>query len=119
RDMPAAAALLAARLDGAGYVVCLRHGQDAGLLADAIRPGRVAAAWADFAAAEIGPGVVRVGDRATLLVGEFDNLHTERAALLASHIAGALLALSPPGGAPPPRPPLGGTTPPTPPPARP
>ena len=115
RDMPAAAALLAARLDGAGYVVCLRHGQDAGLLADAIGPGRVAAAWADFDAAEIGPGVVRVGDRATLLVGEFDNLHTERAALLASHIAGALLALSPPGGPIPPDPPWGSTTPPNPP----
>jgi Asp-tRNA(Asn)/Glu-tRNA(Gln) amidotransferase A subunit family amidase len=118
RDMAAAAALLAARLDGAGYVVCLRHGQDAGLLADAIGPGppaaggqvspaaaggqvspaaaggqvsRVAAAWADFDAAEIGPGVVRLGDRATLLVGEFDNPNTERAGLLASHIPGAQL----------------------------
>ncbi len=91
RDMAAAAALLAARLDGAGYVVCLRHGQDAGLLASAIGPGRVAAAWADFDATELGPGVVRVGDRATLLVGELDNPDTERAGLLASHIAGALL----------------------------
>ncbi len=100
RDMAAAAALLAARLDGAGYVVCLRHGQDAGLLADAIGPGpaaasgqvsRIAAAWADFDATELGPGVVRVGDRATLLVGELDNLDTERAALLASHIRGAQL----------------------------
>ncbi|HEY3647731.1 MAG TPA: amidase family protein [Streptosporangiaceae bacterium] len=91
RDMAAAAALLAARLDGAGYVVCLRHGQDAGLLADAIGPGRVVAAWADFDAAEIGPGVVRVGDRATLVVGELDNLDTERAGLLASHIPGAQL----------------------------
>ena len=91
RDMAAAAALLAARLDGAGYVVCLRHGQDAGLLAHAIGPGRVAAAWADFDAAEIGPGVVRVGDRATLLVGELDNVNTERAGLLASHIPGAQL----------------------------
>jgi Asp-tRNA(Asn)/Glu-tRNA(Gln) amidotransferase A subunit family amidase/ketopantoate reductase len=98
RDMPAAAALLAARLDGAGYVVCLRHGQEAGLLAGAIGPGpaaaggqvsRVAAAWADFDAAEIGPGAVRVGDRATLLVGELDNLDTERTRLLASHIPGA------------------------------
>jgi Asp-tRNA(Asn)/Glu-tRNA(Gln) amidotransferase A subunit family amidase/ketopantoate reductase len=90
-DMPTAAALLAARLDGAGYVVCLRHGQDAGLLADTIGPGRVVAAWADFDATEIGPGVVRAGDRATLLVGEFDNLNTERAGLLASHITGAQL----------------------------
>ena len=109
RDMAAAAALLAARLDGAGYVVCLCHGQDAGLLAGAIGPGpaaaggqvspaaaggqvsRVAAAWADFDATELGPGVVRVGDRATLLVGELDNLDTERAGLLASHIPGAQL----------------------------
>jgi Asp-tRNA(Asn)/Glu-tRNA(Gln) amidotransferase A subunit family amidase len=91
RDMAAAAALLAARLDGAGYVVCLRHGQDAGLLAGAIGPGRVAAAWADFDATEIGPGVVRAGDRATLLVGELDNLDTERTGLLASHIPGAQL----------------------------
>ena len=100
RDMAAAAALLAARLDGAGYVVCLRHGQDAGLLAGVIGPGpaaaggpvsRVAAAWADFDATELGPGVVRVGDRATLLVGELDNLNTERAGLLASHIPGAQL----------------------------
>ena len=41
---------------------------------------RVAAAWADFDATELGPGVVRVGDRATLLVGELDNPNTERAA---------------------------------------
>ena len=34
---------------------------------------------------------MRVGDRATLLVGELDNLDTERAGLLASHIAGAQL----------------------------
>ena len=61
------------------------------MLAGAIGPGRVAAAWADFDAAELGPGVVRVGDRATLLVGELDNLSTERAGLLASHIAGAQL----------------------------
>jgi Asp-tRNA(Asn)/Glu-tRNA(Gln) amidotransferase A subunit family amidase/ketopantoate reductase len=91
RDMAAVAPLLAARLDGAGYVVCLRHGQDAGLLAGALGPGRVAAAWADFDATELGPGVVRVGDRATLLVGELDNLNTERAGLLASHIPGAQL----------------------------
>jgi Asp-tRNA(Asn)/Glu-tRNA(Gln) amidotransferase A subunit family amidase/ketopantoate reductase len=109
RDMAAAAALLAARLYGAGFVVCLRHGQDAGLLADAIGPGpaaaggqvspaaaggqvsRVVAAWADFDATELGPGVVRVGDRATLLVGELDNPNTERAGLLASRIPGAQL----------------------------
>jgi len=91
QDMAAAGAHLAGRLDGAGYVVCLRHGLDAGVLTEAVGPGRVAAAWADFDAAELGPGVVRLGDRATLLVGELDGLDTERAGLLASHIPGAQL----------------------------
>ncbi|HEY7883109.1 MAG TPA: amidase family protein, partial [Streptosporangiaceae bacterium] len=91
QDMAAAGARLAGRLDGAGYVVCLRHGLDAGVLTEAVGPGRVAAAWADFDAAELGPGVVRLGDRAALLVGELDGLDTERAALLASHIPGAQL----------------------------
>jgi Asp-tRNA(Asn)/Glu-tRNA(Gln) amidotransferase A subunit family amidase/ketopantoate reductase len=98
KDLAAAGALLATRLDGAGYVVCLGHGLDAGVLAGAVGPGpaaaggqvsRVAAAWADFDAAEVGPGVVRRGDRATLLVGELDGLSTERTGLLASHIPGA------------------------------
>jgi Asp-tRNA(Asn)/Glu-tRNA(Gln) amidotransferase A subunit family amidase/ketopantoate reductase len=91
QDMAAAGAYLAGRLDGAGYVVCLRHGLDAGVLTEAVGPGRIAAAWADFDAAEIGPGVVRLGDRAALLVGELDGLYTERAGLLASHIPGAQL----------------------------
>jgi Asp-tRNA(Asn)/Glu-tRNA(Gln) amidotransferase A subunit family amidase/ketopantoate reductase len=91
QDMARAAALLAGRLDGAGYVVCLRQGHDASLLAAAVGAGRVAAAWADFDAAEVGPGVVRLGDRVTLLVGELDGLNTERAGLLASHIPGAQL----------------------------
>jgi Asp-tRNA(Asn)/Glu-tRNA(Gln) amidotransferase A subunit family amidase/ketopantoate reductase len=100
QDMAAAGARLAGRLDGAGYVVCLRHGLDAGVLTEAIGPGpaatggqvsRVAAAWADFDAAELGPGVVRLGDRAGLLVGELDGLDTERTGLLASHIPGAQL----------------------------
>jgi Asp-tRNA(Asn)/Glu-tRNA(Gln) amidotransferase A subunit family amidase/ketopantoate reductase len=91
QDMAAAGAQLAGRLDGAGYVVCLRHGLDAGVLTEAIGPGRIAAAWADFDAAEIGPGVVRLGDRAELLVGELDGFYTERAGLLASHIPRAQL----------------------------
>jgi Asp-tRNA(Asn)/Glu-tRNA(Gln) amidotransferase A subunit family amidase/ketopantoate reductase len=100
QDMAAAGAHLAGRLDGAGYVVCLRHGLDAGVLTEAIGPGpaatggqvsRVAAAWADFDVTQHGPGVVRLGDRAALLVGELDGLYTERAGLLASHIPGAQL----------------------------
>ena len=89
QDLAGAAAHLAGRLDGAGYVVCLRHGLDAGVLAGAAGPGRVAAAYAAFDAAELEPGVVRLGDQATLLVGELDGLSTERMRLLASHIPGA------------------------------
>ena len=89
QDMAVAAAHLAGRLDGAGYVVCLRHGLDAGMLAGAAGPGRVVAAYAAFDAAELEPGVVRLGNQATLLVGELDGLSTERMRLLASHIAGA------------------------------
>ena len=89
QDLAVAAAHLAGRLDGAGYVVCLRHGLDAGVLAGAAGPGRVAAAYAAFDAAELEPGVVRLGDQATLLAGELDGLSTERMRLLASHIAGA------------------------------
>jgi 2-dehydropantoate 2-reductase len=91
QDMAAAGAQLAGRLDGAGYVVCLRHGLDAGVLTEAVGPGRVAAAWAGVDAAEVGPGVVRLGDRAAVLVGELDGLYTERAGLFASHIPGAQL----------------------------
>ena len=40
RDLAAAGAHLAGRLDGAGYVVCLRHGLAAGVLAEAVGPGR-------------------------------------------------------------------------------
>jgi Asp-tRNA(Asn)/Glu-tRNA(Gln) amidotransferase A subunit family amidase/predicted dinucleotide-binding enzyme len=103
RDMAGAAAHLAGRLDGAGYLACLRHGLDAGILAGEVGPGRVVAARADLDAAELEPGTVRRGDRTALLVGELDGRRTERVRLLASHIAGAL---SLPGGTIPPRPPL-------------
>jgi Asp-tRNA(Asn)/Glu-tRNA(Gln) amidotransferase A subunit family amidase len=98
RDMAAAAGHLAGRLHGAGYVACLRHGLDAGILADAVgsapaaaggQASRVVAARADFAAAEPGPGVVRLGDHASVLIGELDGRHTERVGLLAAHLAGA------------------------------
>ncbi|HEX5301895.1 MAG TPA: 2-dehydropantoate 2-reductase N-terminal domain-containing protein, partial [Streptosporangiaceae bacterium] len=57
-QLSAAAAILAVRLDGAGYAVCLRHGLDAGILAAAIGPERVAVAAAG---------------RTELLVGELAN----------------------------------------------
>ena len=96
-QLAAAAAILTGRLPGngyggAGYAVCLRHGLDAGILAGAVGPEHVAAAYADLDATEVAPGVVRLGERATLLVGELKNLDTERLSLLASHLPHARLA---------------------------
>jgi Asp-tRNA(Asn)/Glu-tRNA(Gln) amidotransferase A subunit family amidase/ketopantoate reductase len=85
-QLAAAADALAGRLHGAGYAICLRHGLDAEILARAVGPERVAAAYAAFDAIELAPGVVRQGDRTTLLAGEFHNLDSERMGLLASHL---------------------------------
>jgi ketopantoate reductase len=85
-QLTAAAGALARRLQGAGYAICLRHGLDAGILARAVGPQRVAAAYAAFDAIELAPGVVRQGDHTTLLVGELENFDTERIGLLASHL---------------------------------
>jgi Asp-tRNA(Asn)/Glu-tRNA(Gln) amidotransferase A subunit family amidase/ketopantoate reductase len=87
--LAAAAGHLAARLDAAGYVACLRHGLDAGMLAGAVGPGRVVAARVGFAAAETGPGVVRLGGPASVLIGELDGRDTERVGLLAAHLTRA------------------------------
>jgi Asp-tRNA(Asn)/Glu-tRNA(Gln) amidotransferase A subunit family amidase/ketopantoate reductase len=85
-QLAAAAEALAGRLRGGGYAVCLRHALDAAIVAGAVGPERVAAAYAAFDASELQPGVVRRGDRTTLLVGELKNLDTERVNLLASHL---------------------------------
>jgi Asp-tRNA(Asn)/Glu-tRNA(Gln) amidotransferase A subunit family amidase/ketopantoate reductase len=90
-QLTAAAEALAGRLHGdgyhgAGYAICLRHALDAGILTAAVGPQRVAAAYAVFDAIELAPGVVRRGDRTTLLVGDLNNLPTERMGLLASHL---------------------------------
>ncbi|HEU5387918.1 MAG TPA: amidase family protein [Streptosporangiaceae bacterium] len=85
-QLPAAAEILAGRLPGDGCVICLRHGLDAGILAAAVGPERVAAAYADVDAAEVAPGEVRAGVRATLLVGAPQTLHNERASLLTSRL---------------------------------
>src|SRR5690242_13748233 len=82
-QLAAAAEILAGRIHGAGYVICLRHGLDAGILAAAAGPERVAAAYAGIDATEVAPGEVRAGVRATLLVGDFQNLDNERGSLLA------------------------------------
>jgi len=85
----AAAAVLAGRLHGAGYVLSLQDGLNTGILADAVGPGRVVAACVNFGAAVLEPGVVLRGDRATFVVGELDGRRTDRVRILAADIADA------------------------------
>jgi 2-dehydropantoate 2-reductase len=82
----AAAALLAGRLDGGAYAVCLQNGITAGILARAVGPERVVQAVVNFGADMIGPGVVLRGNRATLMIGEPDGSLTDRVRSLASDI---------------------------------
>jgi ketopantoate reductase len=96
-QLPAAAEILAGRLPGDGYVICLRHGLDAGILAAAVGPERVAAVYADVDATEVAPGKVRAGVRATLLAGVPEKLDNERGSLLTSHLPRARLTGNIPG----------------------
>jgi 2-dehydropantoate 2-reductase len=83
---PAAAALLAGRLDGDAYAVCLQNGITAGILARAVGPERVVEAVVNFGADMLEPGVVLRGNRATFMIGEPDGSLTDRVRSLASDI---------------------------------
>jgi 2-dehydropantoate 2-reductase len=85
----AAAAVLAGRLHGAGYVVSVQNGLNAGILADAVGPERVVEACVNFGADVLEPGVVLRGNRATFVVGELDGRRTDRVRSLAADIADA------------------------------
>ena len=85
----AAAAVLAGRLHGAGYVVSLQNGLNAEILADAVGPERVVEACVNFGADVLEPGVVLRGNRATFVVGELDGRRTDRVDSLAADIADA------------------------------
>ena len=84
-----AAAVLAGRLVGDGYVVSLQNGLNAGILAAAVGAGRVVEACVNFGADALEPGVVLRGNRATFVVGEVDGSVTDRVRALAADIAGA------------------------------
>jgi 2-dehydropantoate 2-reductase len=86
---PAAAALLAGRLHGDAYVVCLQNGLTTGILADAVGPERVVAAVVNFGAEMLDPGVVLRGNRAAFMVGELDGGLSGRVRSLAADIADA------------------------------
>jgi 2-dehydropantoate 2-reductase len=85
----AAAAVLAGRLRGDGYVVSLQNGLNAGILGAAVGPGRVVEACVNFGADVLEPGVVLRGNRATFVVGELDGRLTGRVRSLAADIADA------------------------------
>jgi 2-dehydropantoate 2-reductase len=85
----AAAACLAGRMHGDGYVVSLQNGLNADLIADAVGRERVVEAFVNFGADVTGPGVVLRGSRETFMIGELDGTVTERVRSLAEDIADA------------------------------
>jgi Asp-tRNA(Asn)/Glu-tRNA(Gln) amidotransferase A subunit family amidase/ketopantoate reductase len=84
-----AAASLAGRLAGEGYVVSLQNGLNTTVLQDAVGASRVVEACVNFGADVIEPGVVLRGNRATFKVGETDGTITDRVRALAADIADA------------------------------
>jgi 2-dehydropantoate 2-reductase len=87
--VPAAAGLLAGRLQGQGFVVALGNGLPSAALAAAAGPGRVVEAVVNFGADVLEPGVIARGNRATFMIGELDGTLSPRVAALARDIAGA------------------------------
>jgi 2-dehydropantoate 2-reductase len=85
----AAAATVAGRLGGSGYVLSMQNGLNTAVLADAVGPGKVVEACVNFGADVIEPGLVLRGNRATFVVGETDGTITERITSLAADIADA------------------------------
>ncbi len=84
-----AAALVAGRLAGDGFVVSMQNGLNTAVLADAVGADRVVEACVNFGADAIAPGVILRGNRATLMVGETDGSVTDRVRQLAADIADA------------------------------
>ncbi len=85
----AAAATVAGRLKGAGYVVSMQNGLSMAVLVDAVGSDRVVEACVNFGADMLAPGVVLRGNRATLMVGETDGTISDRVTKLADDIADA------------------------------
>ena len=86
---PAAAAVLAGRVHGDGFVVSLQNGLNAGQLAEAVGRSRVVESFVNFGADVIAPGVVLRGSRETFLIGELDGTVSDRVRALAADIADA------------------------------
>ncbi len=85
----AAAAALAGRMRGDGFVVSLQNGLNADQLAEGVGASRVVEAFVNFGADVTEPGVVLRGSRETFVVGEIDGTISDRVRALAADIADA------------------------------
>jgi 2-dehydropantoate 2-reductase len=85
----AAAASLAGRMHGDGFVVSLQNGLNADQLAAVVGPDRVVEAFVNFGADVTGPGVVLRGSRETFVIGETDGTISDRVRAVAADIADA------------------------------
>jgi 2-dehydropantoate 2-reductase len=85
----AAAAALAGRMHGDGFVVSLQNGLNADQLAGAVGRERVVEAFVNFGADVMEPGVVLRGNRGTFMIGELDGTVTDRVRSLAADIVDA------------------------------
>ncbi len=86
---PAAAAVLAGRVHGDGFVVSLQNGLNADQLAEAVGRSRVVEAFVNFGADVMEPGVVLRGSRETFVIGELDGTVSDRVRALCIDIADA------------------------------
>jgi 2-dehydropantoate 2-reductase len=85
----AAAASLAGRLHGDGFVVSLQNGLNAEQLAAVVGPDRVVESFVNTGADVTAPGVVLRGSREPLLIGEIDGTVSDRVKALVADIADA------------------------------
>jgi 2-dehydropantoate 2-reductase len=85
----AAAAVLAERLQGDGFVVSLQNGLMSDVLGSIVGADRVVEAVVNFGADALEPGVVLRGNRATFMIGELDGRLSDRVTALAGDIADA------------------------------
>jgi len=85
----AAAASLAGRMHGDGFVVSLQNGLNAEQLAAVVGADRVVESFVNTGADVIAPGVVLRGSREPLLIGEIDGTVSDRVKALVADIADA------------------------------
>jgi len=86
-----AAGQIAPHLAADGVVVSLQNGFNELIIASVVSSRRTMGAFINFGADVVAPGVVHLGGRGAVVVGELDGVETERA----SRVRGALLHFEP------------------------